>query len=491
MATINGTTNGDTLIGSNDDDEIFGFEGDDFILGNGGNDRIYAGPGFDFVDGGAGDDYIDLGSDGGQAFGGAGNEHVVGGNGSDVVAGGAGNDIIEGGDFLDSLRGEAGNDLIYGGTNNDFLAGGLGDDLLDGGDGWDRASYANDANGAGVTVDLRLQGVAQNTGVQGWDTLVGIEYVSATVFNDVLIGDDGANWLWGGTGQGAGRANGDDVISGEGGNDLIDVIAGNDVIDGGTGVDTWSLWGNANDPTSAGVTASLLLQGQSQDTEQGTVTATNFENLTGTRFADTLIGDTGDNVLAGASGSDTLIGGEGHDTLLGDGWISASFGEIFTFIDITSPRPTDLVGNDVLDGGEGHDTLMGAKGDDTLTGGGGRDTFIFGSLGIGGNGHDILTDFEKIDTLDFTRIPGIDGMEDLTIVQSGKNVVISWNANDSVTLLDTHLKHVTADSFKFAGSASVAALSMEFSPMFDHAQVMGGRHGEGSSLTMMSATDLF
>ena len=49
----------------------------------------------------------------------------------------------------------------------------------------------------GATVDLRLQGQAQNTGSQGWDTLVGIENLSGTPFADTLIGDDNANWLWG------------------------------------------------------------------------------------------------------------------------------------------------------------------------------------------------------------------------------------------------------------------------------------------------------
>ena len=158
----------------------------------------------------------------------------------------------------DFIRGEDDNDTLNGGDDDDFLNGGLGDDILNGGAGWDRAAYSTGAT-AGVTVDLNIVGVAQNTGSQGFDTLTGIEHVSGTRFNDVLTGNGGDNWIWGGS-DGSG-VTGDDILSGGGGNDLVQVGTGNHIADGGLGTDTLSLHGNGTDITAAGVTVSLALQG--------------------------------------------------------------------------------------------------------------------------------------------------------------------------------------------------------------------------------------
>ena len=416
MATINGTPNNDFIIGTDEDDEIFGLNGNDVLLGLGGNDRLF------------------------------------GGNGNDNALGGDGDDFADGGDGDDTLRGEAGNDQLFGGDGADFLFDGTGDDLLDGGAGWDRAGISG-APGAGSIVNLNLQGIAQFTG-NGWDTLIGIEHVSGTRFNDLLIGDGGDNWLWGGTAGPVVLQTGNDTILGGGGNDLIEVGAGNHTLDGGAGVDTVSFWGNSTDITSAGVTVSLLLQGAAQDTEQGMMTLSGFENLQGSRHNDHLTGDNGNNLLAGQVGSDILIGGEGHDTLLGDGFISAVGGPINVREDFSNALFP--AGNDIMDGGEGHDRLVGGRGDDVMTGGGGKDVFVFGS----DTGDDVILDFEKIDTLDLSAILSVDSIDDLLIAASDDDVVISWGTDASVTLADTHLKHVSADNFLFAnGDGSADGLS--------------------------------
>ena len=113
------------------------------------------------------------------------NDTLIGTADDDQINGFGGDDSIDGGDGSDALRGRPGNDTLVGGNGDDFLDGGVGDDLIDGGAGIDRAAFFSGAT-AGVTVDLNLQGQAQNTG-QGMDTLVNIENVSGTAYGAVVL----------------------------------------------------------------------------------------------------------------------------------------------------------------------------------------------------------------------------------------------------------------------------------------------------------------
>ena len=123
--------------------------------------------------------------------------------------------------------------------------------------------------------------------------------------NDTLIGNQANNVLVGGAGQ--------DTLIGDVGNDTLNGGPGNDSMGGGAGIDTASY---ADAP--AGVTVSLVLQGAAQNTiGAGIDTLSNFENLTGSAFNDTLTGNAGANSLNGLAGNDVLIGGAGNDTLTG------------------------------------------------------------------------------------------------------------------------------------------------------------------------------
>ena len=104
---IVGTSNNDTLNGTNNADCILGRGGQDTINGNGGND---------FISGGDGDDTLN------------------GGDGNDVVFGGTGQDTLNGGNGNDSLNGGDGDDHLFGGPGNDTLRGGQGQDDLQGQD---------------------------------------------------------------------------------------------------------------------------------------------------------------------------------------------------------------------------------------------------------------------------------------------------------------------------------------------------------------------
>ena len=88
------------------------------------------------------------------------------------------------GDGWDQVTGNTENNVISTGLGNDTLEGGLGDDDLRGGDGNDTAIFSGSTR---ATVDLRLQGQAQNTGY-GFDTLTGIESLVGGAGDDVFTG---------------------------------------------------------------------------------------------------------------------------------------------------------------------------------------------------------------------------------------------------------------------------------------------------------------
>jgi len=473
--------------------------GSEQLFGMGGNDRLFAGDGDDTLDGGTGDDTM-IGSWGGDEYfvdslgdqtvedvafdpydmtrdtvwspltwtlaagledlvltgvaniNGTGNalDNDLNGNaGNNVLNGGAGNDTacfdnvgwavtaslvtgtanhVTGNDTLvsiENLYGSSFDDTLTGNNGNNVLEGNGGNDTLDGGAGSDTASY-NDALSA-VTVNLSLAG-AQNTVGAGIDTLISIENLRGSDFNDTLSGNAGNNILGGGGGNdtldgGAGTdtasymqaktgmtanlamglgqvglsidvlsnfenligGNYDDDLTGNAGNNVLEGLLGDDTLDGGAGTDTASYF-----RALSGVTVSLALATAQSTVGAGTDTLIGIENLTGSNFNDTLTGNAGNNVLDGAGGVDTLAGGAGNDTY----WVNA-LGETSTE---AAGQGNDTVvssvswtlaanleqlvlasGNTNINGtGNGLDnTLTGNAGNNVLDGAGGVDTASF------------------------------------------------------------------------------------------------------------------
>ena len=470
-----------SLIGGND--VLEGGLGDDIIDGGAGNDTasyanasgavsVALGEGAlaGFSDGADGTDSLyDIENLTGSAF----NDQLIGNSGANVLTGSAGddnvrgrggNDVLNGDDGHDFIVGGDGNDTLNGGNHDDYLRGGEGDDVIAGGAGYDRAAFTVLINNpvigetgvqTGATVNLILQGTAQNTG-HGMDTLTGIEHVSGTAYNDTLIGDGNDNWIWG--------EGGDDNLQGGGGNDLVETDAGNSVLNGGTGVDTAGF--NGLDSFSSGVSVSLALQESAQAVAPGSnITLSNFENLTGTLHDDALTGDDNANVLAGNAGNDTLSGGKGDDTLYGDGAIRpdthdiGGSGPITTYADLSVVFPgTFAAGNDTLDGGQGDDILYGGGGDDVMTGGQGSDTFVIEA----NSGNDTVTDFSKNHDLITFDIAGVDDLGDLTLAASGNDTLITWGTGgDSLLLEGVKPKQLDASSFDFGSTPSATMSSVE------------------------------
>jgi len=96
-----------------------------------------------------------------------------------------------------TLIGGLGNDVLLGGLNNDILIGGKGADFLSGGLGTDTVDYSG--SDAGVTVSLTT-GKGSGGDAEG-DTIVLVENVIGSAFDDVLTGDKGNNILTGGDGD--------------------------------------------------------------------------------------------------------------------------------------------------------------------------------------------------------------------------------------------------------------------------------------------------
>ena len=149
---------------------------------------------------------------------------VADGNPGPIV-GDDGDNTLTGTPIADEMHGLGGNDILSGLAGEDVLEGGDGNDTLDGGTGIDTASYASAARG--VSVSLAVTG-AQDTGGAGIDTLVSIENLTGSAFdNDILTGNAGANALSGGAG--------DDILIGGAGADTLLGGDGDDILIGGAG----------------------------------------------------------------------------------------------------------------------------------------------------------------------------------------------------------------------------------------------------------------
>ncbi|MBK8814010.1 MAG: calcium-binding protein [Methylococcaceae bacterium] len=131
------------------------------------------------------------------------------------------------------ISGFGGNDSIAGGLGNDVLVGGVGDDNLDGGFGIDRAEY-NTAT-SGVTVNLTIT-TPQNTIGAGIDSIINIENVSGSRFDDTLTGNATANVI-------SGHEGNDTLTGGEG----VDKFLFNTTLDSLNNVDTVTDFNHSDD----------------------------------------------------------------------------------------------------------------------------------------------------------------------------------------------------------------------------------------------------
>lgn len=426
---LTGSAFNDVLIGDEGDNTLVGGTGSDYLIGLGGEDRLYGGTGApNTLQGGADRDfyYVDAVGDTVIEFANEGDDVVLTtlttytlrdnveslyyvGSASFTGRGNAGDNHVNGGERPDILFGGAGDDVLVGGARADVLHGGAGNDRLEGValEG-DTASY--DTAASGVYVNL-ANGLASNDGDGGVDTLIQIEGVVGSAFDDTLIGSSGANVLTGGLGR--------DVLVG---------LAGADILDGGAGVANQMIGGIGNDTYRVRSLGDSLIEnvGEGFDTietwvHQSYVLRDNWEGLrfmgtgpftgTGNSVNNTLTGGASANLLHGMGGDDTINGGVSADSLWGDDGndtINGGGGDDVIQGGIGVDDIFGGAGADTVDGGDGGDRLRGAEGDDILRGGAGDDRLESGGgydRLAGGQGNDILvgvTGFENVDLADYS-----------------------------------------------------------------------------------------
>ena len=285
----------------------------------------------------------------------------------------------------------------------------------------DTASYADST--AAVTLDLNAA-VAGTGGDALGDTLISIETIIGTGFNDVLEARHNKVELDGGAGNdtlaGIGvmkGGDGDDVMIDRAiHTDYTEVIDGVGregpvgwgavtIMDGGAGNDTVS-FATSQDYVEVHLQdvqlgdplmyfSHRIIVGWDLPSVENIIGSTRGDELNGDDDANRLSGGGGDDRLAGFGGADTLDGGSGTDTAsyfdpyvaaigvtvdLAAGHGSGGWAEGDTLISIENVRATKA--DDVLTGSAASNQLDGDDGSDLLRGGGGADTLI------GGNGND-------------------------------------------------------------------------------------------------------
>ncbi len=298
-------------------------------------------------------------------------------------------DLMIGGEADNIFDAEEGDDILLGNGGDDEFVGDAGADLIDGGAGHDQVNYRDETksfkvlpgshgvivNLSGAATDvLSVDGigpqvVAAHTAIDTHgqiDTLLSIERVRGSEYDDIIIGNDDENDLQGNEG--------DDLLIGGGADDFgADFFVGgrgNDTMIGGVHEDEFNRvqyagetdWGPedigehgviVNLSASAllgvgvgGIATTDVAAGTAIDSYGDTDTLVRIQNADGTQYDDIIVGGDGHNDFDGRGGNDLLIGGNGANNLRGGD------------------------GNDTLIGGSEDDFIDGGRGDDIADGGG-------------------------------------------------------------------------------------------------------------------------
>jgi len=160
---------------------------------------------------------------------------------------------------------------------------------------------------------------------------------------------------------------------------------------------------------------------------------------------DIIYGDNGPSDNSGRGGNDIINGGAGNDTLYGDG------------------------GDDILNGGEGHDVLLGWTGNDTLINSTGNDT-LSGQFGDDiyrireGYGDALISNADLGNGYDVIEFDGAISPADITVSQSGNDLLLTINATNEVITVSRHFSNQfnsAIEEVKFSDGTSWTTSTIE------------------------------
>jgi Ca2+-binding RTX toxin-like protein len=217
-----------------------------------------------------------------------------------------------------------------------------------------------------------------------------------------------------------------------------------------------------------------------------TFNVSQFENVIGSGFADTITGNAASNSLSGGAGNDTISGGAGDDIINGEaGTDTAAYRDATAAVTVSLSSGTssggagsdtllaienvsgssfaDTIiggvdanvlsgedGNDIISAGSGNDTVIGGAGKDVLSGEAGTDRFVYSAFtdSLLAN-FDLITDYVTGEVID----------------RPGTGVTLNSSSGTAASLTATALASIL-NSFSFTANSSAAFTVVGFSGTF-------------------------
>ena len=362
---------------------------------------------------------------------------LTGTTGSDSIRGTSGADVIDGKGGSDYAQGNGGNDTFIFNSGyhsleiNESDSNPNAQNVLEFGPGIDPTQVtvtadrfgdlfiSDGVNGDTVTLDGALSSPAN--GVQVVTFANGATWSYQDLINHELTGTTGFDTIYGTAGA--------DTIDGRGGSDYVNGRGGNDTFiyhvgDGNLEIDETAASSTDNNELhlGAGIDASSMV-------------------VTADRYGNILLSD-------GTSGDQVKLDNAMSGDQYGVQTVVFADGTSWSHQDLVDKELNGTAGADTIFGTPGNDTIEGHAGNDDITGGGGADTFVFKA----GFGNDTVEDFTQADS-DVIQFDS-SLFEDYSDVMAhaavvGSDVVITYDANDTLTLKNIALANLHASDFHF------------------------------------------